>query len=145
MENPSRYPNRTSRHAPRVRTAQCFTQYHQPQLPCTFIPSPHCPSQAYDKRLHTSSGMFFLPYSPRWLASKNRLEESKSTLLRLHGGSRNANVAVVEDEFSEMLAQIEWGESILRSFPPRDSFILSSATDTYHQSEKTWPTVTESW
>lgn len=51
--------------------------------------------------------MFVLPYSPRWLASKDRNEEAKSTLIRLHGG-RTAQMEIVEEEFSEMLAQIEW-------------------------------------
>ena len=55
--------------------------------------------------------MFFLPYSPRWLATKGRHDEAKATLLRLHGGRSNANTAVVEAEFDEMLSQIQWGES----------------------------------
>jgi uncharacterized protein YecE (DUF72 family) len=55
-------------------------------------------------------GMFFLPYSPRWLASKGRTEEARNTLVRLHGGRKNANLDAVEAEIQEMLAQIEWGE-----------------------------------
>lgn len=51
--------------------------------------------------------MFFLPYSPRWLAKQGRNEEAKATLIRLHGG-RTAHVEIVEAEFSEMLAQIDW-------------------------------------
>lgn len=54
--------------------------------------------------------MFFLPYSPRWLATKGRHDEAKATLLRLHGGVSNANTAVVEAEFDEMLSQIQWGK-----------------------------------
>lgn len=62
-------------------------------------------------------GMSLLPYSPRWLATKGRLEEAKTTLLRLHGGVANANTATVEAEFSEMLAQIEWErENLSTSF-----------------------------
>lgn len=56
------------------------------------------------------SGMFMLPYSPRWLAKQGRLDESKSTLMRLHGGSKRANVEQVEQEFNEMMSQIAWGE-----------------------------------
>jgi hypothetical protein len=56
------------------------------------------------------SGMFVLPYSPRWLAKQGREEEAKATLIRLHGGAHNARHEVVEAEFAEMLTQIEWGE-----------------------------------
>ena len=31
-------------------------------------------------------GMFFFPYSPRWLASKDRWEEAIQVLAHLHGG-----------------------------------------------------------
>ncbi|WVR09807.1 hypothetical protein IAU60_006883 [Kwoniella sp. DSM 27419] len=58
-------------------------------------------------------GMFLLPYSPRWLAKKGRHDEAKSTLIRLHGGAKNARLDVVESEFAEMLAQIEWEEENL--------------------------------
>jgi hypothetical protein len=54
-----------------------------------------------------------LPYSPRWLATQDRLEESRATLFRLHGGVANANSAVVEMEFNEMLAQIRWEQENL--------------------------------
>jgi uncharacterized protein YecE (DUF72 family) len=57
------------------------------------------------------SGMFILPYSPRWLAKKGRLEEAKATLLRLHGGNKRANHEIIEQEFDEMMAQIACGES----------------------------------
>lgn len=52
--------------------------------------------------------MFVLPYSPRWLAKQGRHEESRNTLIRLHGGRKNAREDVVEIEFQEMLTQIEW-------------------------------------
>ena len=51
--------------------------------------------------------MFALPYSPRWLAKQGRDEEAKATMIRLHGG-RSAQIEIVEAEFAEMQAQIEW-------------------------------------
>lgn len=53
--------------------------------------------------------MFVLPYSPRWLASKGRHDEARDTLIRLHGGAKNAHLNVVEAEYSEILNQLEWG------------------------------------
>ena len=52
-----------------------------------------------------------LPYSPRWLVAQGRHEEARQTLLRLHGGRRNTHEDVVEAEFQEIFAQVEWGES----------------------------------
>lgn len=57
------------------------------------------------------SGMFLLPYSPRWLAKQGRPEEAKAALIRLHGGANRARTDVVEAEFAEMEMQIEWGGS----------------------------------
>lgn len=53
--------------------------------------------------------MFLLPYSPRWLAMKGRHEEGRATLIKLHGGRRNASISAVEAEYAEILTQIEWG------------------------------------
>ncbi|BEJ17436.1 hypothetical protein CspHIS471_0608370 [Cutaneotrichosporon sp. HIS471] len=53
-------------------------------------------------------GMFVLPYSPRWLASVGRTDEARETLIRLHGGRKNARLDVVEAEIQKMLVQIEW-------------------------------------
>jgi uncharacterized protein YecE (DUF72 family) len=55
--------------------------------------------------------MFFLPYSPRWLMKQGRGEEAKSTIIRLHGGQKNAKLDAVEAEFQEMQLQIDWGRS----------------------------------
>ena len=55
------------------------------------------------------SGMFVLPYSPRWLAKQGRHEEARATLFRLHGGRKNAREDIVQSEFDEMLDQIRWG------------------------------------
>ena len=52
------------------------------------------------------SGMTFLPFSPRWLASKGRDEEAMSVLMRLHGA--RAERSVVEAEYAEMVLQIDW-------------------------------------
>lgn len=76
----------------------------------------HCPvhvrvgtiTGSCSDQLH--SGMFFLPFSPRWLAKKGRTDEARTTLIRLHGG-RRARLEIVEAEIQEMLAQIAWGES----------------------------------
>ncbi len=62
------------------------------------------------------SGMFLLPYSPRWLAKQGRHEEALQTLLRLHGGMHNAKTEVVQAEFEEMLSQIKWGKCELWFF-----------------------------
>lgn len=60
--------------------------------------------------LSCRSGMFILPYSPRWLAKQGRHDEGRATLIRLHGGRKNAQTNVVEAEYAEILNQIEWGE-----------------------------------
>lgn len=62
-------------------------------------------------------GMFFLPFSPRWLAKQGRHEESRATLVRLHGGRASAKTDVVEAEFQEMLTQIEWERQNLATTP----------------------------
>ncbi|ORY20790.1 general substrate transporter [Naematelia encephala] len=61
------------------------------------------------------TGMFFLPYSPRWLAKKGRHEEARNTLIRLHGGRASAKIEVVEAEFAEILNQIEWENQNLKT------------------------------
>jgi hypothetical protein len=44
-------------------------------------------------------GMFFLPYSPRWLASKDRWEEALVVLANLHGkGNREDPKVLAEYE-----------------------------------------------
>lgn len=52
--------------------------------------------------------MFILPYSPRWLASVGRTDEARETLIRLHGGRKNANLDIIEGEVQKMLTQLEW-------------------------------------
>lgn len=40
---------------------------------------------------------------------QGRGEEAKSTIIRLHGGQKNAKLDAVEAEFQEMQLQIDWG------------------------------------
>ncbi|KAI1114056.1 general substrate transporter [Nemania sp. NC0429] len=47
----------------------------------------------------------FLPYSPRWLAQKERYNDAKKVMYALHG---HRGDEVVESEFSEMCEQIRW-------------------------------------
>lgn len=47
------------------------------------------------------AGMFFFPYSPRWLASKDRWEEAVHVLAHLHGGG-DVNHAKVLAEYKEI-------------------------------------------
>lgn len=63
------------------------------------------------------SGMFMLPYSPRWLAKQGRKEEAKAALFRLHGGRKNAKTEIIEAEYLEMEVQIEWGMSDFSRYP----------------------------
>ena len=46
-------------------------------------------------------GMFFFPYSPRWLASKDRWEDAIQVLARLHGGG-DVNHPKVLAEYQEI-------------------------------------------
>ena len=51
-------------------------------------------------------GAIFLPYSPRWLASKGRKEEALIVLANLHAGGDQTAPVVVE-EYNEIVQQIE--------------------------------------
>ncbi|KAI8294091.1 High-affinity glucose transporter [Colletotrichum sp. SAR 10_98] len=46
----------------------------------------------------------FLPYSPRWLASKERYDEAKQVMYTLH---KHRGSEVIEREFAEMCSQIQ--------------------------------------
>ncbi|KAH7131069.1 general substrate transporter [Dactylonectria macrodidyma] len=46
----------------------------------------------------------FLPYSPRWLAMKERYDEAKTVMYSLHG---HRGSEVIEAEFAEMVSQIQ--------------------------------------
>jgi hypothetical protein len=52
-------------------------------------------------------GMFFLPRSPRWLASKDRWEEALTVLANLHGKG-NKDDAKVLAEFEEVKEAIRF-------------------------------------
>jgi MFS family permease len=43
------------------------------------------------------AGMYFLPYSPRWLASKDRWEEALFVLANLHGGGNREDPKVLAE------------------------------------------------
>jgi len=51
-------------------------------------------------------GLFFLPRSPRWLASKDRWEEAETTLANLHTGG-NRSDPYVQQEMAEIRAIVE--------------------------------------
>ncbi|KZV86359.1 general substrate transporter [Exidia glandulosa HHB12029] len=54
-------------------------------------------------------GMFVLPYSPRWLIQKGRMEEAKHALQVLHGTDKNQDF--IELEFAEMVEQIRYEQA----------------------------------
>ncbi len=65
-------------------------------------------------------GLFFLPYSPRWLASKDRWEEALQVLADLHGNG-DTLAPLVQAEYAEIkealaidrsLGKIRWAELI---------------------------------
>ena len=51
-------------------------------------------------------GMFYLPYSPRWLAKQGRHEEARQVIKRLHGN--RVPEAVIDAEHGQIVAQIEY-------------------------------------
>ncbi|CAE7226471.1 unnamed protein product [Rhizoctonia solani] len=58
-------------------------------------------------------GMFFLPFSPRWLIEKGRNEEALKVIQRLHGNKENAEF--IKLEFAEMLEQIKYEKANMSS------------------------------
>jgi hypothetical protein len=52
-------------------------------------------------------GLFFMPYSPRWLASKDRWEEAIQVLAAVHGGGdrNHPKVLAQYQEIEEALRQ----------------------------------------
>ncbi|KAI8582213.1 hypothetical protein K450DRAFT_171107 [Umbelopsis ramanniana AG] len=65
-------------------------------------------------------GMFFLPYSPRWLCDKNRNEEALQTLARLHAEGDVEDPYVVQ-EYNEIVAYVKFErENAVRTY--RDLF-----------------------
>ncbi len=81
--------------------------------------------------------MFILPFSPRWLAKQGRTQEARDTLVRLHGGRKNADLLAVEAEIQEMIMQIEWGRS------KTSTLDILQVTDFVWQSGKTFPPIFE--
>ncbi|KAG8745574.1 hypothetical protein FRC10_007752 [Ceratobasidium sp. 414] len=58
-------------------------------------------------------GMFFLPYSPRWLIEQGRNEEALTVIQRLHGNEQNAEF--IKLEFAEMIEQIKYEKANMSS------------------------------
>ncbi|KAF7312738.1 General substrate transporter [Mycena indigotica] len=54
-------------------------------------------------------GMFVLPFSPRWLVDKGRIEEARKVVQQLHGDGHNREF--VDLEFAEMLEQIRYEQA----------------------------------
>ena len=50
-------------------------------------------------------GAFFLPFSPRWLASKGRNDEALNVLAQLHANG-DVNAPFVQQEYNEIVEQI---------------------------------------
>ncbi|KAG9102692.1 hypothetical protein FRC06_001439 [Ceratobasidium sp. 370] len=58
-------------------------------------------------------GMFFLPYSPRWLIEQGRNEEALAVVQLLHGNEQNAEF--IKLEFAEMIEQIKYEKANMSS------------------------------
>ncbi|KAJ7067446.1 general substrate transporter [Mycena amicta] len=54
-------------------------------------------------------GMFVLPYSPRWLVDKGRIDEARKVVQQLHEDQHNKEF--VDLEFAEMLEQIRYEQT----------------------------------
>ncbi|KAH8554596.1 general substrate transporter [Umbelopsis sp. PMI_123] len=65
-------------------------------------------------------GMFFLPYSPRWLVDKNRNDEALQTLARLHADGDTQDAYVLQ-EYNEIVEYVKFErENAVRTY--RDLF-----------------------
>jgi MFS family permease len=53
-------------------------------------------------------GMFFLPYSPRWLLAQGKTEEAWETTRRLHANKTDPNDDYARHEFRQMTEQIKF-------------------------------------
>ncbi|ORY06727.1 high affinity glucose transporter [Basidiobolus meristosporus CBS 931.73] len=66
-------------------------------------------------------GMFFFPYSPRWLANKGRKEEALNTLALLHGNG-DINHPTVQAEFEAINEAIRYDQEVAKSTAWKDLF-----------------------
>ncbi|ORZ02354.1 general substrate transporter [Syncephalastrum racemosum] len=56
-------------------------------------------------------GAFFLPFSPRWLISRNRHDEAKLVLAKLHANG-DLNASMVIEEYNEIVNQVELEKTV---------------------------------
>lgn len=56
-------------------------------------------------------GAFFLPFSPRWLISRNRHDEAKLVLAKLHANG-DLNAPMVIEEYNEIVNQVELEKAV---------------------------------
>jgi hypothetical protein len=61
-------------------------------------------------------GMFFIPYSPRWLVEQGREEEALETLSRLR--RKPTEDCSVRTEFLEILAEVRFAREVMKAAYP---------------------------
>ncbi len=67
-------------------------------------------------------GSPWLPYSPRWLMSKDRFEEAEAVLKRLHDRKGESNHETAIKEFYQMRKQLEQDRAVKASISTFEVF-----------------------